>query len=83
MLFALLMAAQILAKMPMQANGAPLASIAAVLQPRGAEATVTLDMTIAADGALERCDVVERTGSGNLANAVCAAFRRSGFTPAP
>ncbi len=70
-----------LATMPLHANGLPFASFA-FDRRRDSEGMVALDLTIAADGALDRCDVVVRTGSGRLERGVCDQLRRERFLPA-
>lgn len=77
----MLLLALALAAMPLQANGAPFATFA-FDRRRGSEGMVALDLTIAADGALERCDVVAPTGTRRLERAVCDQLRQGRFVPA-
>ena len=80
MLFALVAAAT-LAAMPQQANGTPFATFA-FDRRRDSDGMVTLDLTIAADGALERCDVVAASETGRVERAVCDQLQQSRFVPA-
>ena len=80
MLFALVAAAT-LAAMPQQANGTPFATFA-FNRRRDSDGMVTLDLTIAADGALERCDVVAASETGRVERAVCDQLQQSRFVPA-
>jgi TonB family protein len=77
----MLLLALALAAMPLQANGSPLAPFA-FDRRRDSEGMVALDLTIAADGALERCAVVAPTGTGRLERAVCDQLRQGRFVPA-
>lgn len=81
MLLALLTTAQVLAAMPLQANGKPFATFA-VDRRRHSEGMVAIDLTIATDGTLERCDVVAPTSTGRLEHAVCDRLRQGRFVPA-
>ena len=77
----MLLLALALAAMPLQANGTPFATFA-FDRRRDSEGMVALDLTVAADGALERCVAVAPTDTGRLERAVCNQLRQGRFVPA-